>query len=209
MLTSDENADKKRRTEVEIEIEVEVQKLAGSFAYMPRKSQTSDEKEYCHVTRNFGPVYDACSRILILGSFPSVRSREACFYYGHPQNRFWPLMADLLNSPVPVQTEDKRHLMLNHAIALWDCIESCDILGSSDSSIRNVVPVDIQKVLKVADIQCIFANGATSARIYKRYLEPITGRAIVTLPSTSPANAAWNMARLREAWLQILEPLQS
>lgn len=163
--------------------------------------------EYRHISREFGPVFDESSRILILGSFPSVKSREANFYYGHPQNRFWPLMARLLKAPLPETTEEKRVLMLTHHIALWDSIDSCDIIGSSDSSIKNAKPVEIELVLNSAPIRQIYANGATSAKVYTRYLYPRTGREIVTLPSTSPANAAWNVERLVTAWQQILTEL--
>ena len=167
------------------------------------------EKGYQHIARGFGPVYDRNSKILILGSFPSVKSREVNFYYGHPQNRFWPLVSGLLGCPVPPpDIEAKKQLLLENRIALWDSIEECDIYGSSDSSIRNAVPVDIMKVLNAAEIRCIFANGAASAKVYSKYLKKITGMEIVSLPSTSPANAAWNMDRLREEWKQILRYLE-
>ena len=163
--------------------------------------------EYRHISREFGPVFDASSRVLILGSFPSVKSREVNFYYGHPQNRFWPLMARLLETPLPRTTEEKRVLMLTHHIALWDSIDSCDIIGSSDSSIKNAVPVEIELVLNSAPIRQIYANGAASAKVYTRYLYPRTGVEIIPLPSTSPANAAWNMDRLFSQWQQILPNL--
>lgn len=166
------------------------------------------EKEYLHIARGFGPVYDRNSKILILGSFPSVKSREINFYYGHPQNRFWPLVSGLLECPVPPDIEAKKQLLLENRIALWDSIEECDICGSSDSSIRNAVPVDIMEVLNAAEIRCIFANGAASAKVYSKYLKKITGMEIVPLPSTSPANAAWNMDRLHEEWKQILRYLE-
>ena len=163
--------------------------------------------EYRHISREFGPVFDASSRVLILGSFPSVKSREVNFYYGHPQNRFWPLMARLLETPLPRTTEEKRVLMLTHHIALWDSIDSCDIIGSSDSSIKNAVPVEIELVLNSAPIRQIYANGAASAKVYTRYLYPRTGVEIIPLPSTSPANAALNMDRLFSQWQQILPNL--
>lgn len=166
------------------------------------------EKEYLHIARGFGPVYDRNSKILILGSFPSVKSREINFYYGHPQNRFWPLVSGLLECPVPPDIDAKKQLLLENRIALWDSIEECDICGSSDSSIRNAVPVDIMEVLNAAEIRCIFANGAASAKVYSKYLKKITGMEIVPLPSTSPANAAWNMDRLHEEWKQILRYLE-
>ena len=160
-----------------------------------------------HIVRPFGPVYDSESRILILGSFPSVKSREVRFYYGHPRNRFWPLLARLLECPVPETVEQRRDLVLENRIALWDSIEECDITGSSDSSIRNAVPVDIMRVLAAAPVRTIYANGATSGKVYEKYLQGITGREITVLPSTSPANAAWSMERLEEKWKVVLHDL--
>ena len=157
-------------------------------------------EEYSHIKRNFGPVYDAKSRVLILGSFPSVKSREAAFFYGHPQNRFWPLMGRVLNSDIPKDTEGKKQILLRYHIALWDTIEECDIIGSSDSSIRNVIPVDIMRILDRADIKAIYCNGAMSFRLFMKYLYPVCGYTPVKLPSTSPANAAWNVERLYEEW---------
>lgn len=148
----------------------------------------------------FAPVFNDQSRVLILGTFPSVKSRESGFYYGHPQNRFWKVMANLTGEPVPQTIEEKKLLLLSHGIAIWDVIASCDIAGSSDSSIRNVVPADLKQVLDHCRIEEIFANGATAARLYERYQRPITGMGITTLPSTSPANAAWSLVRLCETW---------
>lgn len=150
------------------------------------------------------PVYDEHSEILILGSFPSVRSREAAFFYGHPQNRFWPLIARLCGEETPTSIEEKRELLLAHHIALWDSIYSCDIVGSSDSSIRNAVPTDLRPILAAAPIRQIYCNGQTSARTFARYQEKTLGRSAVTLPSTSPANAAWTLDKLAEAWKIIL-----
>lgn len=160
--------------------------------------------EYTHIKRNFGPVYDSNSRILILGSFPSVKSREAAFYYGHPQNRFWPLLAALLNCEIPAAKEEKTVFLLKHRIALWDTIEECDIIGSSDSSIKNVIPVDINCILSCADIRQIYCNGATSHKLFLKYLKPLCGRTPVRLPSTSPANAACSFDNLYNEWKQIL-----
>ena len=151
------------------------------------------------------PLFDAQSRVLILGSFPSIKSREAQFFYGHPQNRFWRVMAALTESPVPATVEEKRHLILSHHFALWDSIASCTITGSSDSSIRDVVPNDLSVILDHAPIERIFCNGATSRNYYHRYIEPQTHRPAGLLPSTSPANAAWPLPRLVEAWRIILE----
>ena len=159
--------------------------------------------EYKHIQRNFGPVFDENSKVLILGSFPSVKSREAAFFYGHPQNRFWPLLGRILNSEVPKDTCERTVLLKKHGIALWDVIEECDIIGSSDSSIKNVVPVDIMRVLEIADIQEIYCNGTTSYNLFMKYLYPICERTPIKLPSTSPANAAWTMDRLLGEWNRI------
>lgn len=150
------------------------------------------------------PVYDSNSKILILGSFPSVKSREGRFFYHHPQNRFWKVLAALTDSPVPQSIEEKTALLLQNHIALWDTIQSCEITGSSDSSIRNVIPNDLRPILEVADIRQIYCNGGTSHRLYQRYLYPELGRAAIKLPSTSPANAAWSLERLIGEWQQIL-----
>ena len=146
------------------------------------------------------PVYHKDSRILILGSFPSVKSREVRFFYGHPQNRFWRVLAAVWQSPVPETTEEKRAFLLTHRVALWDVIASCDIEGSSDSSIRNVSANDIGRILNHAPIETICVNGKTALKYYDKYLKPVTGRDAVCLPSTSPANAAWNLEKLTEAW---------
>lgn len=148
----------------------------------------------------FEPVYDKNSKILILGTFPSVKSRENHFYYGHPQNRFWKVVASLMKEKVPETIEEKKQLLLSHGIAIWDVIASCDIVGSSDSSIKNVVPCDLMQVLANCDIKVIFANGKTAEKLYNRYSLPVTGIPIHVLPSTSPANAAFQMDRLLEIW---------
>ena len=146
------------------------------------------------------PVYDRDSRVLILGSFPSVRSREVGFYYGHPQNRFWRTLAHVFDAPMPQSVEEKRAFLLSHGIALWDVIASCEIRGSSDASIRNAVPNDVASILQAAPIEAIFTNGATAHRLYGRFLQPTLERSAICLPSTSPANAAWTQERLDEAW---------
>ena len=160
--------------------------------------------EYEHIVHSFEPVYDKASEILILGTLPSVKSRENNFYYGHKQNRFWKVLATLLKEPVPHTIEEKKAMLLAHRIALWDVIQSCDIKGSSDSSIKNVVANDIGRVLSEAPIRQIFVNGQTAFKLYKKYVFPETGVMPVCLPSTSPANAAWNMERLTEAWQVIV-----
>ena len=151
------------------------------------------------------PLYDENSRALILGSFPSVKSREAMFFYGHPQNRFWKLMALLFDADVPSTVEEKKRLVLSHGIAMWDTIHSCTITGSSDSSIRDVVPNDLSVILNNSRVKRIFCNGAASHRLYQKYIYPINNIPAQKLPSTSPANAAWSLDRLAEAWRIICE----
>ena len=161
--------------------------------------------EYQHITHPFSPVFDTNSEILILGSFPSVKSRENDFYYGHPQNRFWRVMAALYQLPFPETTEEKTNMLLTNGVALWDVIHNCDIRGSSDSSIRNVIPTDLRTILSKANIQRIYANGKTAAAMYQKYQFPQIGIKIMPLPSTSPANAAWTLERLIEQWRVILD----
>ena len=149
----------------------------------------------------FEPIYDENSKILILGSFPSVRSRADGFYYGHPQNRFWKVLSFLLNEEMPKTNEEKRTLLLRSGIALWDVIASCEIENSSDSTIRQAKPNDLSEIFKTADIRRVYTNGKTADRLYRKYHE----REAVCLPSTSPANAAWTLERLQRAWQVILE----
>ncbi len=200
---------------------------------------------YQHIPHGFDPVFDEHSRILVLGSFPSVLSRKNAFYYGNPQNRFWRVMASCLDAPVPPNEGDpidgeaaggnasdtggdnrcaapasnsgpatleqsiaaKRQLLLSHGIALWDVIESCDIKGSSDASIKNVVPAHVERILKTAHIGAVICNGGTAGRLYKRYLQWQVRLAAHVLPSTSPANAAWSLERLTQRWHEELSPL--
>ncbi len=152
------------------------------------------------VVHPIAPVFDEGSRVLILGSFPSVKSREEGFFYGHPQNRFWRVLAAVFDARVPETAEEKRAFLLAHHIALWDVIASCEITGSSDASIRNAVPNDLSRLLAGAPIARIYVNGKTAERYYRRYQLPVTKREAVTLPSTSPANAAWSLERLVGAW---------
>lgn len=154
----------------------------------------------------FTPLYNADSRILILGSFPSVKSREQRFFYGHPQNRFWRVIAGVLQCPVPQEIPEKKELLLSHGVALWDSIARCEIAGSSDASIDRVVPNDLSPIFVGAEIRQVFCNGRKSWEIYRRYNESLTGRPAVCLPSTSPANAAWTFDRLLQAWKAQLTP---
>lgn len=145
-------------------------------------------------------LFNENSKILILGTFPSVKSREAKFFYGHPQNRFWRVMARLCDAELPQTVEDKKNLILDNHFALWDVIHSCDVEGSADSSIKNVVPNDISVILKNSNVSRIFVNGKKAESLYKKYLEEETGITAVCLPSTSPANALWSEDRLTEYW---------
>ena len=161
------------------------------------------------------PLYDDGSKILILGSFPSVKSREQMFFYGHPKNRFWRVLSSVFEAKEPKDIEEKRKFLLTHSIALWDTIASCDIVGSSDSSIKNVRPNDIGIILKKAEIEKIFVNGKTAEKYYNKYIKDKMydaadkmygdikdkiNREAVCLPSTSPANASWSLDRLIEEW---------
>ncbi len=149
------------------------------------------------------PVFDSSSKILILGSFPSVKSREEMFFYGHPQNRFWRVISAVFGKEIPTDVNSKRDLLLSCGVALWDVIASCDIEGSSDSTIRNVVPNDLSVILNTADIRQIYVNGKTAEKYYNKYMRDKYGRAAICLPSTSPANAAWSVEKLTEAWKNI------
>ena len=151
------------------------------------------------------PIYDKNSRILILGSFPSVKSREQMFFYGHPQNRFWKLLAALFETDLPETIEEKKAFLIKHHIAVWDVIASCDIIGSSDSTITNVIANDLTPILETANIQTIYVNGAKAFELYKKYIFPVTKKEAVKLPSTSPANAAYSLEKLKSEWSRILK----
>lgn len=195
-----------------------VAKDGGVAVPMSRKRQKLDKEDYIEdqlppgytrVHHTFGPVYDKDCKLLILGSFPSVKSREENFYYGHPQNRFWKLLARLLNEPVPDSINAKKDMLLKHHIALWDVVAECDIHGSSDGSIRNVIPTNLNQILREADIQTIIANGTTAYKLYHTYCEEHTGRTAVKCPSTSPTNAVFTLDRLEEAWGEAISDLHS
>lgn len=149
------------------------------------------------------PLYDEHSKILILGSFPSVKSRESGFFYGHPQNRYWRVLATLWDEPLPQTIEQKRDFLLRHHIAAWDVIADCEIVGSSDASIRDAVPNDLGPIFETAAIRAVFVNGATAARLYQKHMKNYPTAHV--LPSTSPANAAWNLERLCRAWQIVKE----
>lgn len=150
------------------------------------------------------PVFDKTSNILILGSFPSVKSREANFFYGHPQNRFWKVLAAVYNEKLPESTDEKKIFLLKNHIAVWDVIKSCDIEGSSDSSIKNVVPNNLSELLNQAQIKNIYVNGKKAEQLYKKYIEKTINKKAICLPSTSPANAAWTLEKLIDAWKEKL-----
>lgn len=154
------------------------------------------------------PVFDRNSRVLILGSFPSVKSREAMFFYGHPQNRFWRVLAAVFGERTPQSVAEKREFLLRNHVAVWDVIAACEIRGSSDLSIRQATANDLRPILETAPIRQIFVNGRTAERYYRRYAEPVLDRPAVCLPSTSPANAAWSLERLTEAWRGVKDAAQ-
>nr|WP_315023258.1 DNA-deoxyinosine glycosylase [uncultured Aminipila sp.] len=156
--------------------------------------------DYERIKQPFEPIYDKHSRILILGSLPSVKSRENGFYYGHPQNRFWKVIAGIYGLDVPKNVLEKKELLYKYRIAVWDVIESCEIKGSSDSSIREVVAADLNTILGKCNIEKIFANGKTAGKLYNRFGKVKTGRDIIELPSTSPANAAYSLEKLMMKW---------
>lgn len=161
--------------------------------------------EYEHIKHTFEPVYNQDSEILILGSFPSVKSREHGFYYGHPYNRFWKVLANIFECAVPETIDEKKQMLLSNHVAIWDVIAECDIIGSSDSSIKNVTPADIKSLLETSNIKYIYANGKTAEKLYRKYTLPLTGRDVIVLPSTSPANAAFSLEKLTSVWRILLD----
>ncbi len=160
-------------------------------------------KEAIRIMHPIKPLYNKDSRILILGSFPSVKSRESMFFYGHPQNRFWKVTAAVFEDKVPQSIEEKKAFLYRHKIALWDVIRECEIIGSSDASIRNVKINDLSVILDEADIRQIFVNGKTAEKMYLRYAKEAFKRDVICLPSTSPANAMFSLDRLIEEWKKI------
>jgi TDG/mug DNA glycosylase family protein len=164
------------------------------------------QREAVMPRHTIAPLFDCRAETLILGSFPSVKSREAAFYYAHPQNRFWRVMAAVLDCAVPETAADKREMLLSHRIALWDVIASCELSGSADASITQVVPNDLTGILSRAPIRRIYTNGGKATALYRKYLLPQTGIPSVALPSTSPANAGYSLERLIDRWRQIALP---
>lgn len=161
--------------------------------------------EYQSLKHTFDPVFNADSKILILGSFPSVKSRENNFFYGHPQNRFWKVMANVLDWKVPSTIEEKKTMLLSNHVAVWDVIASCSIQGSSDTSIKDVVVNDFSKILENSKVERIYVNGGKAYELYHKYAEKVTGIKAVKLPSTSPANAAWSLEKLTKIWKETIE----
>ena len=157
-------------------------------------------QELTHVKHEFDPIFDENSEILILGTLPSVKSREQNFYYGHPRNRFWDVLSEIFQENIPKEIEEKKDFLLKHRIALWDVCEECEITGSADSTIRHVIPNKIDLILTSASIREIYVNGKKAEALYQKYLFPMTGRNAVLLPSTSPANAACTLEGLIQAW---------
>lgn len=157
------------------------------------------------VTHEFDAFFDKDSRVLILGTIPSPKSREQGFYYGHPQNRFWKVLADVLGEEFPQTVEERKVFLKRNHIALWDVLESCEIKGASDVSIRNARPNDMNRILQAADIRAIFTTGAKAAQLYKKLCFPECGVEAVRLPSTSPANCGCSYEKLREAYSQICD----
>jgi hypoxanthine-DNA glycosylase len=159
-----------------------------------------EEKKWERVTQEFAPVCDENSRVLILGTAPSRMSREVGFYYGHPQNRFWKVLAKICKTEPPATIAEKKAMLLEHGIAIWDVVQSCDIIGSSDSSIKNVTPADLSVILRQASVKTIFLNGGKAWDLYQKYCAGMTELPAVKLPSTSPANAAWSLEKLVTVW---------
>lgn len=155
---------------------------------------------------NIPPVYNEFSTCLVLGSFPSVKSRSSGFFYGHPRNRFWRVIAAVAGEPVPNTTEEKKSLLLRYGIALWDVLESCEIKGSVDSSIKAEIPNDIGRILNGTGIKIIFLNGNTAWRFYNRHIASSVKIPAVRLPSTSPANASYTLDMLINEWDSSLRP---
>lgn len=150
------------------------------------------------------PIFDKNSKILILGSFPSVKSRENMMYYSHPQNRFWKVLSILFDEEIL----DRKEFVLKHNIALWDVIESCEIDGSSDSSIRNVIPNDIALILNNSQVSCIFTTGRKAYDLYNKYIKKNLGIDVYLLSSTSPANASKKLEDLVDEYRVLLKFLK-
>ncbi len=159
---------------------------------------------YQKIVHPIPPLYTSDSEILILGSFPSVKSREESFFYGHPQNRFWRVLSAVFNCPIPNTVEEKTEFIKSNRLALWDVIGSCEIIGSSDVSIKNVVPNNLKEIIDNSNVSRIFVNGKTAEKYYIKYIEKEIGIKAVALPSSSPANASYSLERLCEEWGRLI-----
>ena len=175
---------------------------------MKRQQEREQGNDLQHIVHPLEPIFDERSRVLMLGSLPSPKSREVGFYYGHPQNRFWRVLAELFDEPLPSTNDRRRDLLLRHHIALWDVLASCDIDGASDASIANAVPNDFSRILDGAPIEAVFCTGSKAAELYTRLVAPVTGIPCTKLPSTSPANAAAKLRDLIDAYSVILPHLR-
>lgn len=162
--------------------------------------------ELDHIVHPLKPFYRPDSKILILGSFPSVKTREMGFFYGHPQNRFWKVLAILFQEDKePLTIQERKDFLARNKVALYDVIYECDIRGSADSSIRNAKPTNLKKIVDSSSIDRIFSNGQLSGKMYRKYQEKTLGMKTQVLPSTSPANARYRLDDLVEAWQVILD----
>ena len=170
-----------------------------------KKQSKTSKNTRTFVTHEFPALFDDNSEVLLLGSIPSPKSREQGFYYGHPQNRFWKVLASVLSEPLPATIDEKKAMLLKHHIALWDVLDSCTIIGASDTSIEDVVPNDIGSLLTKTKIKRIFCTGATAHKLYEKYCEASTGIRAIKLPSTSPANCAVKFETLVEAYQEIMD----
>ena len=162
-----------------------------------------------HIEHPLQPIYDCQSKILILGTMPSPKSREAGFYYAHPQNRFWKVMAALTGEPIPMDNRGRTRFLLRHKIALWDVLQSCEMVGAEDGSIRNPVANDLSLVLRAGNIQAIATTGSKAASLYRQYCFPKTGIPALSLPSTSPANCRYSLETLVEKYRVLLNYIES
>lgn len=159
------------------------------------------------IVHNLPPVYGPKSRVLLLGTMPSPKSREAAFYYMHPQNRFWRILAAVYDEPLPQSNQARADLILRHGLALWDVLQSCEITGASDASIRNPVANDIAGLIGATCVKRILTTGATAARLYRKLAEPVTGMPCAALPSPSAANARMSLSALTKAYrAALIEP---
>lgn len=160
------------------------------------------------ITHTFPPVYNKHSKILLLGTMPSPKSREYGFYYSHPQNRLWPILAELLSCPLPKSNKEKKMLLLNNHIAMWDVLQSCNIKGADDQSIHDPVVNDFSIIFNTAQIQAVFTTGTKATALYKKYCFPANGKPSFYLPSTSPANCRnYTFETLKDAYRVILDYL--